>query len=368
MEVGSWIRRLRPSARSAVGAIGLDIGGAGLNAVQLEWRAGALRVRAAAQAARSGEAEALFADRSALRDFVSESLRAHGFRGRRVVAALTGADVKLMLLSYQIRAEGSDAEVILGLVGERVRDPIENLVIDYLPVRTGGERSALVAVAKRTAAIERLEALRACGFSVDALEIAPVALRRLMACITGNDPEKNAVVIQCGEERSAMQVLWGRRLILYRDLEFGTSAAVEAVAKALELPRDAAGRVLEGHGVGAVPGADPDPGQNISRALHDILKPSFYELSEQINKAVIYTASQTHGGTIDRVFLLGQPARWPGAADVLGELVELPASAVDPLAAFRDPDAPPSTAPWRLDPSLAAGLALRGLYPDECDE
>lgn len=356
-----WLARAAPGGSRP---IGLDLGDRALGIVQLGASGESFALKAAARIAYPSDRASLLASSDELRPFLRHALRAAGARGRRVVTAMPSDALKLMVLNYELSAADADAQAILGLVGERVREPLSQLVIDYLPFRTTGEKhgekSALVAVAQRDLVIEHLERLRGCGLRVDALEIAPVAVRRLMSHLTRDETGETSVVIHCVDAHSTLLVVWGRRLILYRDVEFGVQQALDGVRQALDLPPDAAASVLERHGV-ATDGSDDD----VSRALLDILKPVLYGLAEHINKAVVYTAAHTHGAAIERVYLLGTPTRWPGVGELLGRLLSLPVAPVDPLEAFRRRQgAPLLPARSVAELGVAAGLGLKERQAD----
>lgn len=363
----AWLRPLRPTSRA--GPIGLELGSHTFRAVQLERRGRDLCLRAALHGEVPEGSET--PDLRALRDTLRRGLRGAGFRGRRAVVVLPARDVKLMLLNYEARGS-DDASAILGVVGERLQDAVREHVVDYVPLRTTGDRqgekSALVAAVLRETAEGYLDALGGAGLRVDSIEIAPVALRRAIGRLTADSADENVLAIDCRRQSSTLHVLWGRRLLLYRDVDFAESKAVDQVAKALDLDASAAAKMLSGHGVESRPAAD---GADVGATLLEILKPQLYALSEHVNKAVIYTASKTHGASLHRVFLYGTPARWPGLAEFLGRLLSLPVLAVDPLAPFR-PDAggerdgaeAAGVGVSNSEYAVAAGLALKGWDAD----
>lgn len=347
------LRRVRPTG---LGPIGLELVPEGLRAVQLEQRGAELALVASLRAGWPDGDPAVRESTPALRRFLRSALGSAGLRGHRVITTLAPSDVKLMVLNYQSRGD-TDDQAIVSLVSERVREPVAELVIDYSTMRTSGEKhgekSALVAVARRETVIERLESLRACGLQVDALEIAPGAVRRLIGRATRDDPDENALAFHCQTGRSELLVLWGRRFVLHREVDLGAHDVIEAVGKALSLDEDEAAHLLEG----------ASHSSEVGGTLREVLKPTLYGLAEQVNQAVIYAASQTHGAPIHCVRLLGVPRRWPAVAELLAQLLELPVRPVEPLALFEPaPGRPPGRAGDEL--AVAAGLALRGMIQD----
>ena len=361
----------RPKTQAA-GPIGFELGPDALHLVQLERRHGALHTRAARTVPYPDGREACLESPAAFKALFGGALQAGGFRGRHAVGALRSPDVKLMVIDYAAVNDAEEPRAIVQLVGERFDEAPEALVIDYLPIRalqeSRSERSALVAVAHRDLVIPHLERLRAAGLEIDALEIAPVATRRLVEALAGTGPEDNALALYAGRDSGHLCVLWGRRLVLYRELGIGEKAVVERLAKTLELESAEAETLLFRHGVqppGPGEGASEDPAttHEIAETTLEILKPGFYALAEQIDRARVYTASKAHGAEPDRVYLLGAFARWPRADRLLASLTEMDVHTLDPSRDFAPASDDLKTARIETSPesALATGLALRGM-------
>lgn len=369
----SWRERwqipsLRFRRRSDTGPIGLVLGAEGLHAVQLDRRGGSVELRAAVAARSSGAQPGLPGSPKELRAFVAQALRGGRFHGRRVVTVAPAEDTKLMVLHYQLAPKQSDAEAILGLVKDRVGAPLEECIVDFLPIRTSGERqerSALAAVVRREPLLAFLERLRDAGLEAEAVEIVPVALRRLVAWLGRDETLRNALVVHCGQRRSDVTVLWGRRLLLYHEIDFGEEQTIEDVARTLCVEPELAVSMLRAYGIGGgsevpVPGAESISAAEIAETVAEILRPSFQALAEHVRKALVYTASRMRGGSVDEIQLLGRIAGWPGAEKLLAEWLGLPVRLLDVSRAFpRLGELPPSS-----ELALAAGLALRGMVDD----
>jgi Tfp pilus assembly PilM family ATPase len=229
-----------------------------------------------------------------------------------------------------------------------------------------------VAVARRDAVIEYLEALRGAGLRVEALEIAPVSLHRLVAWLGREESSSHELVLHCGPRRTHLIALAGRRLILYREVDFGEKAAVEALAKALDTSAESACSMLHRYGLwpdgeGRRAWDDPAEAFEVAETLREILKPSAYALAEEVERAGAYTASRWRGAHLERVRLLGRFARWPGVEHLLESLVSIPTSAADPLAGLTGAGIAPSGSGAEPggEMAVAMGLALRGMTGDE---
>ncbi|MGI9321357.1 MAG: pilus assembly protein PilM, partial [Thiogranum sp.] len=206
---GSWI-----SARAVTathGPIGLEFGLYRLRMVQLLKRPDGLYLGACASIPYSDGREQLLASPRRLAGLLRQLWKTHGFKGRDVVTCLQPNVARTLLLRYAVPAGQSDAGVIVQRMSERVEGELADYVLDYMPVRTdvreGQERSALVALARREDVLAYLELLRKAGLNVLALEIGPVAIRRLVTAALDNYAEDNLMVITMGQTQTYMTVL-----------------------------------------------------------------------------------------------------------------------------------------------------------------
>lgn len=358
---------LRP--RAAVGAIGLDFGTRRLHLVQLARTPQGPAMRAAVSLPYGMEREAALADARRLRALLTEARRHAPFRGRLVVTRPPPADTRILALAYRV-GEGQDpAAALLRELRERVREPLEDWVVDYLPVRPeapeAAERNAVVAMARRPAVIAYLDALNAAGLEVAALDIGPAALARLFALPRPGGDYDNTLLVNCGRERSFLTVIWGRRLMLDREVEFGESRLARRLAAGLGLDETTALALLGEHGFFVAHREGAGDADEIPLTVTEILRAEFVALAAEIDKTLIYTASRTRGSSVSRVCLHGSVARHPGAARLVESLISVPVEVFDPLAHFPPPAGFAHAEPAAL--ALATGLALRGLGEHEPD-
>jgi type IV pilus assembly protein PilM len=363
----------RRTGAPEIGPIGLDLASDRLTMLQIEGGATEARIRAMASVSQPDGERSLLSSPSTLKKLVARAYKRGPFRGRRVVTALPPDRVKLMLLNYDLGAQQAEPELILSRVQERIQESVEDCVIDYLPIRkTAGkpsESSALVAIAREEVVIGHLELLRSARLEVEALEIGPVAVRRLVGRLAKDSARENVLVINFDRSRSYLIVLWGRRLILYREIDFGTDRVIELLSKSLDLTPEEAASVLREYGV--FPGGEPSgpgdgpTGEEIRQTVMEILKPGFQTVAEQVSNAFVYAASRTRGESVDFVYLLGPVSHWPGSDRLLSELISSPVRALDPTAGLRGQGDDKGLMSPTADLALAAGLALRGMADGE---
>lgn len=378
---GAWTTRLarlrrrlagdvRASAgiRPRPGPIGLEIGQEALNLVQLRQGAdGALALQAAARLPHATDRDALLASPGAFKARLKQALAGRPFVGRQVVSALPAQAVRLLPVPYEAGGGRADAAAIAQALRERLDEDLTRYVIDYMPVRAdapAGDRLALVAVARREMVIDHLELLRRAGLEVLALEIGPSAIKRLISALAGAETEQNHLVINFGAATSYLTVVSGRRLLQDQRVDFGENELLEAIGQALDLPPQEARAWVARYGLGT---ADPAGGdreaRDAARTLAQIVKPRLLRLVDEINRVLIYTASETRGASVGQLHLMGSLARWPGLEAMLNAMVEIPVAVLDnPLGLFGgnadSPDRGQALA-------IATGLALRGVLNHE---
>jgi len=231
----------------------------------------------------------------------------------------------------------------------------------------GGEQLAIVAVASRETVIGYLELLRKCGLETEHLEVGPTAIRRLVCAMSDRSRHENVMAINFGRDSSFITVISGARLLFDQAIQFGETALVTRIAAELDMSESAVSSLVREHSLLPDGDAGSAQAQEIAETLSQIVKPEFLRLVEEINRTLIYTASQTHCKQISRIYILGSLARWRGTDALLKSLVDLDVKTIpDPLKPFftagRAPGSAGEPAP---EIAVATGLALNGMMQDD---
>ena len=370
---------LRPKRARSTGPIGLEIQDDQIRLAQLERNRGLPEIRDIACLRLSGGSAAFFEDATRARRLLNESLRRGRFRGNHVVSHVPADLLRLMVLNYTADADLSEAAQILDLAQERVKGDLSDYVVDYVPIRTSGsdqtgERSALVAVAPEKPVIEHLERLRHIGLKVDALEIAPVSIRRLVA-LPHSAGEAIVLVLRMLRSSTELTVLSGKRLLLFREVPGGYEALLSAAAKSMECDEATAHDLLQSYGVGhgssnhepTIEAANEEivddlraAAEGIVSTLRETVRPALRLIVDQAHKAISYAAFQTRGGALDKVLVLDGQQTCTGLDDLLSEMLQLPVELFDP-ARNLDPDRDGPSQPRVREAAIAIGMSLRGL-------
>ena len=364
----------RPTA-AQIGPIGLHFAEEQVHAVQLRrLMSGKYVLRAWASLPYRETREDALADNARLKVLLTNLLSRASFRGRQVATVLPPAMVRISSLNYHA-AGGGDAEAILRLMNDRLEGSVNDYVIDYLPVRGEAgarDRVALVTASRKSDVVSFLESLRQAKLEVTELEVSPAALNRLIGLLPRKAGERgNILVINYGAQHSYLTLISGRRLLMDKEIDFGSEMVVQQLARGLDIDLAMAGKMAVREGlvqqIKAPFGATQVLTADDVNPVVEIVRPVFSRLVEEVRRACLYAASESQGEVVEQVYTFGSIARWPGADEMLSELARLPVASNLPLTAIFDGGEDGSTADYLgVGPELAVatGLALRGLTDD----
>lgn len=353
-------KRLAPRLGPAP-AIGLYLGKSAVNLVQMEQTASGARIRAMAALPLEGAREALAERPREFKALLQSAFKAYPFVGKRVVSSLSSKDVKISTMSFRRQPGQSDDEALVVALRERMPDELDDTVVDFMSLRPAESEAeqgeALVALASRTKVTEYLDQLTAIGLEAVALDVGPNALSRLVRHSGAQHWREfpklpNALLINVGLNASFLSVIWGRRLILDRQVSFSEGALVSRLQKVLEMPEALALHLLhelESSGNAA---------ESQSTVL-ELLRPEMAVLLQEINKTLVYMASKTRGKSVDVIYLAGSAARYPSLLNGFQSQLQVPVVPLEPVSLFAHDARIRPQLGLRPGIVLATGLALR---------
>jgi type IV pilus assembly protein PilM len=367
----SWIKHLPwiSSILEGTPPIGLYLGPDRLNLVQMKGVARP-QLRAISSIPLMDSREELMRDPEKLRILLNQAFATQPFRGRTVVSCLPADQLKIFSLSYALAEGQTDGEAVAAELRERLQGDLDEMIVDFLPLRKeevdSGERDALVALAPRAQVMAYLHLLNDAGLRVDALDIGPAALTRYVRHTGARHfpefPAKpNALLINFGADLSYLTVIWGRRTVLDRVVDFGESRLLKRLKTVLDTPPELALRIL-------CRSSDAASLQDESRGLvEEIIKPDLNVLHQEISKTLVYMASRTRGKSVDAIFLAGPVARHSVVVESLQQHVKVPVHILNPVVdlSARDDRRHDEAIGTTAGAALAAGLALRGATENE---
>ena len=304
--------------------IGLDMGPERLNLIQMHLVGGKPCVRAAVSIPYGCPLEKIISDPLKLKALIKQARTIQPFKGNRVVTCLSADQLKIMTISYRLQEGQQDATAIVQELRERLQGDTSEMVVDYKLIRPEHQntekREAIVAVAPRSTVLKYLDLLTDAGLKVEALEIGPIALARLVSHMGNNNNNdfKNVLLINIGSENSYLTVIWGRRLMLDRTVSFSENGLLSRLETLLGLTEKLAAQLLfENLLTSQKENISLQNADEVRQMLDEVLRPLIRTLVEEINKTLIYIASITRGRTVDKIYLVGRAARYPRIAEFL---------------------------------------------------
>ena len=379
----SWLtRQVRSANRGKLGAIGIEFARDSMHMVQLNKSS---NDDISAQASLSIEYPESFENYlynpAELKPLLKSQLKETNFRGKKIVTAMPGSEISIFSLNYEIKPSITDDAAIAHALKDRIDGDLSSYVVDKIPVRRREDENsalAIVALAEKRKVIDYLECLRKSGFIVDALEIGPSAIQRLISTLHSGKEYESVLTINFGGDKSYLSIISGRRLLFDEQLDFGEDVLLDALSQLLDLDRDQIRFQIEQVGL-ASSSTSSIAGSDISQTFAHIVKRSFGGMVEHIKRALLYSVAESRGKPVSRIYMVGSIARWRGADKLLENLLGMPVSIIpDPLALFDQPAATVDkvdldsvqlnkfnhasvNAQRSPEQAVATGLALRGL-------
>jgi len=327
-------------------SIGLDLGLSSLNLVQMETVADRICIRAIASMPYPCPRDELYQHPEKLKALLKQAYAMQPFKGKRVVSCLPAEQLKIITVSYKYTEGQQDAVPIVAELRERLQGELDDMVVDFITLRQedteSGKRDALVAMAPRKKVMAYLDLLTSAGLGVDALDIGPAALARLVrhsgAIRTPEFPLlPNVLLVNFGAESSFLTVIWGRRLMLDRSIEFSENRIFSRLKQVLDMPEELAINLLYGKfppEETTSTNIENNSDAEVGKMVEGILRPEIALLIQEINKTLVYMASKTRGKSVDKIYLTGRVARYPGILRQLQEQLQVSLELLDPVAVF----------------------------------
>lgn len=354
-----------------IGLIGLDFALEKINLVQLgELTDGELALKSVSSHPYETSREGLLASPKQLRETIRKALKKNDFSGKRLVSSIPPDEVRIISINYPNKKKNNDTSPIIKAIKERIDDDLSNYVIDYIPLRADDsdlDQLAMVAIVKNDIVLKYLNAIRYAGLEVEALEIRPAAINRYVYSILERKENHNILSINFGIHKSYLTITSGRRLLFDRQVEFGSSQLIEMISSELDMPVEVVQQLVEKYGFGgdrskSTPQLVDE--QDYAKTLLSICKHKLEKLLDEVNRALLFSASENHGVSINKIYLFGSMSFWRGLSAYLQDQLKVDVETIkNPLASVSDPYSylQSNNPSYTSELSIAIGHALRGI-------
>ena len=352
---------LRGSGRKAqYGPIGLEVSLEYVHIVQLEMAESGPILRACASEPMNASFEDLLATPEELQNVIKRAYQQQDFKGRQVVTSMPSTMTRVLSVNYELNNGQNDAQAITKLLLDRIGDDLADFVVDFMPINHDQrvtDRAALIAMCRKDSVNAYLSALSACRLDPIALEIGPVAIKRLVDMLQVRKPMSSSLVVNCGRERSYLTLISKQHLLSDDEVSFGERSVIQRICSALDVSAELAQKLLADVDLGA-----EKPDEN-TRTLIEIIRPELNLLVSEIERGLVYATNENRGQDNTTIYLIGSIARWAGADRLVSNILKHPVKTIpNPLLPFlggvEESDEDQDNV-GRPELAVATGLALR---------
>jgi len=311
---------------------------------------------------------------------IRKMLREGGFKGRRVLTALSTEDLNIKNVRLPQMPEPQLAQAVRWEARERFGFDVGRDELAYLnagEIRSGGEiRNEIILMAVRPETLAwHLELLQSLGLQPEHIDAQPVALFRSFERFLRRRADENSVSVVLDLARSATRVIVarGRQILFVKSLDTGGEKLNEVVSKRLSIPLEEA-RDLRLRSMLEESGADEgelaaEPADDarlhragaVLAALRDAIRGEAEALAKEVHLCLRYCSVTFRGLRPGRITLTGGESYDPALRDLLKEQLGMecgvgqPLRGIDVSGVDLGADRRGVLAEW----AVCAGLALR---------
>ena len=294
--------------------IGIDIGTRSINIVQLAKSSEGLYIHEADIMMLPDEK---ITEEREITDALSNLIKRNKFMGKEVISRMHPSLVSIIPVKISQREGESEEQAILREAKEYLPCPVEEAVIDYLPISnvaggTDETRKVLLIFVKRSDVIAHINVLKKIGLKVNAIDIGPNAINRAIKRFK-RPSEQRILVINIGDLSSFSTILWDDMVLIDRKMGWGENNITEKIVSNLDMDINEARKVMYRYGIDwtTTPRVSIDdtmgvmPGEDIPAHIYEIVAPGLEDLNKEIEKMLIYCTSEMKGAMIDQIYLMG---------------------------------------------------------------
>jgi len=365
-----------------INAIGLEIGGANIKAVDLgpnhQLLNYARRPTPAGllQDGLVGDPEALGEELRALH----KELRT---RKKQVVTALAN-DVTVVRVIRVPKMSEKELEEAIPWEAERyIPFPIDEVVLDYAllddpeKIEDQGEMEVLIAAAREETVMQLVEVLNSAGLEPVVIDLKPFAgLRPLEGLLKpeeeGGEPPVT-LYLEVGHTATSLVLLKGERPLLSRSIGIAGKEFTQAIARNFNMSLEDAEEIKREYALATLSTEDEEAlldlgeveqGRPTPSDIYAAIRPVLIDLSTEVRRSLEFFSAQGETQTPDQAFIAGGGSKLKGLRGVLSDVLGIHFNDVNPWAALKvdtgrfepgilEDDAAEFTVP--------VGLALRGV-------
>jgi type IV pilus assembly protein PilM len=362
--------------RRSISPIGIDMGHQNIYAAQLRPARQGFHVRGLFHR-RIEEAEEGADPKAVILSAFKEIKKDKRFTGKRVVIHLPPQSVFRFPIRFQMTGEESMEEAILRESRGYLPFPLEEAVLDYpslVPPKPGdgSPYRAMIVAVRRDEIQQYVGLLKQAGLVLEAVDFSLSSLIRLHTCFVQTD-QNPVLLCHIGDTRSMLAVVTADSMLAQRYVSWGIGTLIQKLLAAFNLgeTESKAETLLKEYGLlfedrQGEKKSSGDPldaeGEEVSRAIYQILSPHVEELIHELHKTIGYVRSEGWNAPAEGLYLYGYATYVRYLDHYLERRLNIPTRLMNPVSKMLFADE--SILPDKTDGApfgLALGLAMRRL-------
>lgn len=273
---------------------------------------------------------------------------------REATASIPAFSAFTALLEIPAMSEAETAQAMQFQAKQFVPLPLEEVVIDWLPVGQyedgkGAKKQQILLVSIPKENVRTYQAIfRAAGLTLRTLEVETLSLSR---ALTSGDPT-TTLIVDIGARSTAIAVARKGTLLYSGQTDFAASALTQAVSRGLGISVRRAEDLKRQRGI---------TGGGAQYEVSTLMLPYVDAILDEVRR-VRSAYERNYHGKVERVMLSGGGANLPGLSEYVAGAIGLPAVKGMPFANISyPPDAAPVIEPLGAPLAVALGLAMEQL-------
>ena len=369
-------------ARGATNALGLDVGGEAIKAVQLQKTRGGLRVvgrPAAIPTPRGAVAGGVIVDGGAVSAALTDMVAEHGLNCKEVVASVGGSTSVTVRVVSMPRMSGRELREAMDYELDRqVPFPIDQVIYDYQVIETpegeaGDEMNVFLAAAQEDMINAHVETIMGARLRPIHIDVEALALSRALVNVSPNGRNRQTVALaQIGASQTEISIVRDGYLEFVRAIPTAGETLTHAVRQELIHDDGQAEQAKRQFADVRELSGGPQAGESAEvhaarQSVQGAISEPLFELVTELGRTVDFYRRQRPGHDIHAIILSGGSAVIPGLAEFVQGETGVPTEVANPYEYLLHDAGSLDEAYLRdLGPitAVAVGLAMRDMLSD----
>lgn len=333
----SFFQKLFSSGPSTV--LGLDIGSSAIKIAQLGKTTDGLKIHKLAIAPTPPMAmkDGNIVEIAPLAEKVKELVRQNNLTVKQVVSAVTGQSIVIRTISLPVMTDRELKNSIQYEAEKYIPYSVAEAQVDGIALRRpipGDEKNmeVLLMAAPKEMVRNAEEVIRQAGFQVQAIDLEPFALLRLIRNTLDADILKQTVaLINIGASSTSINIFREGMLRNSRTIAMAGNAFTKAIAQGMSLSFDDAEKLKKEKGTIRIE-KDSTPVAPTTMRMFNTILPVLTELVTEIQRSFDFYRSRYKGESVDVIYLSGGTARFKNLDRYLAGELSLHVELFNPFA------------------------------------